>query len=93
MDCTDPPGRGFWDVQFGDIFDQVNAYIVAGSPINVVNPRGTQTRLGADPREQLIESSAEAPKRPAFDHNRSQGVTERARTPKAALIRASLIVG
>jgi D-3-phosphoglycerate dehydrogenase len=26
-----------WDVQFGDIFDQVNAY-AAGAPINVVNP-------------------------------------------------------
>ena len=26
-----------WDVQFSDIFDQVNAY-AAGAPINVVNP-------------------------------------------------------
>jgi len=26
-----------WDVQFGDVFDQVNAY-AAGTPINVVNP-------------------------------------------------------
>jgi D-3-phosphoglycerate dehydrogenase len=26
-----------WDVQFGDIFDQVNAY-AAGAPLNVVNP-------------------------------------------------------
>ena len=26
-----------WDVQFGDIFDQINAY-ASGTPINVVNP-------------------------------------------------------
>jgi D-3-phosphoglycerate dehydrogenase len=26
-----------WDVQFADVFDQINAY-AAGSPINVVNP-------------------------------------------------------
>jgi len=38
--CTPHIGyvtREEWDVQFCDIFDQVNAY-AAGSPINVVNP-------------------------------------------------------
>jgi len=38
--CTPHIGyvtREEWEVQFSDIFDQVNAY-VAGSPINVVNP-------------------------------------------------------
>jgi D-3-phosphoglycerate dehydrogenase len=38
--CTPHIGyvtREEWDVQFGDIFDQVNAY-AAGAPINVVNP-------------------------------------------------------
>jgi D-3-phosphoglycerate dehydrogenase len=38
--CTPHIGyvtREEWDVQFGDIFDQVNAY-AAGAPVNVVNP-------------------------------------------------------
>jgi D-3-phosphoglycerate dehydrogenase / 2-oxoglutarate reductase len=38
--CTPHIGyvtREEWDVQFSDIFDQINAY-EAGSPINVVNP-------------------------------------------------------
>ena len=38
--CTPHIGyvtREEWDVQFSDIFDQINAY-AAGSPINVVNP-------------------------------------------------------
>jgi D-3-phosphoglycerate dehydrogenase len=38
--CTPHIGyvtREEWDVQFSDIFDQVNAY-AAGAPINVVNP-------------------------------------------------------
>jgi D-3-phosphoglycerate dehydrogenase len=38
--CTPHIGyvtREEWDLQFGDIFDQVNAY-AAGTPINVVNP-------------------------------------------------------
>jgi D-3-phosphoglycerate dehydrogenase len=38
--CTPHIGyvsRDEWDVQFADVFDQVNAY-AAGSPINVVNP-------------------------------------------------------
>jgi D-3-phosphoglycerate dehydrogenase len=30
--------REEYEIQFSDIFDQVNAY-VAGSPINVVNPQ------------------------------------------------------
>ena len=68
MDCTDPPGRGFWDVQISDIFDQINAY-AAGSPINVVKP-DVLNALGGDPREQLVEPSVEAPKQPVpFDHN------------------------
>jgi D-3-phosphoglycerate dehydrogenase len=29
--------RDEWEIQFADIFDQINAY-AAGSPINVVNP-------------------------------------------------------
>ena len=38
-DATEPDsaGRACWDVQFSDIFDQVNAY-AGGTPINVVNP-------------------------------------------------------
>jgi D-3-phosphoglycerate dehydrogenase len=38
--CTPHIGyvtREEWDVQFSDIFDQINAF-EAGSPINVVNP-------------------------------------------------------
>lgn len=38
--CTPHIGyvtREEWDIQFSDIFDQINAY-AAGSPINVVNP-------------------------------------------------------
>ncbi len=38
--CTPHLGyvsREEWEVQFADIFDQINAY-AAGSPINVVNP-------------------------------------------------------
>jgi D-3-phosphoglycerate dehydrogenase / 2-oxoglutarate reductase len=38
--CTPHIGyvtREEWDVQFGDVFDQINAY-AAGAPINVVNP-------------------------------------------------------
>jgi D-3-phosphoglycerate dehydrogenase / 2-oxoglutarate reductase len=37
--CTPHIGyasRAEWEVQFADIFDQINAY-AAGSPINVVN--------------------------------------------------------
>jgi D-3-phosphoglycerate dehydrogenase len=29
--------REEWDLQFSDVFEQINAY-AAGSPINVVNP-------------------------------------------------------
>jgi len=39
--CTPHIGyvtRDEYEIQFSDIFDQVNAY-VAGNPINVVNPR------------------------------------------------------
>jgi D-3-phosphoglycerate dehydrogenase len=39
--CTPHIGyvtREEYEIQFSDIFDQVNAY-VAGSPINVVNPQ------------------------------------------------------
>lgn len=32
--------REEWELQFADVFDQINAY-AAGSPINVVNPAGT----------------------------------------------------
>jgi D-3-phosphoglycerate dehydrogenase len=38
--CTPHIGyvsRDEWELQFADIFDQINAY-AAGSPINVVNP-------------------------------------------------------
>jgi D-3-phosphoglycerate dehydrogenase len=38
--CTPHIGyvtREEWELQFGDIFDQINAF-AAGSPINVVNP-------------------------------------------------------
>ena len=38
--CTPHIGyvsREEWEVQFADVFDQINAY-AAGSPINVVNP-------------------------------------------------------
>jgi D-3-phosphoglycerate dehydrogenase len=38
--CTPHIGyvtREEWEVQFSDIFDQVNAY-AGGAPINVVNP-------------------------------------------------------
>ena len=38
--CTPHIGyvtREEWDVQFGDVFDQINAF-EHGSPINVVNP-------------------------------------------------------
>ena len=38
--CTPHIGyvtREEWDVQFSDIFDQINAY-ADGTPINVVNP-------------------------------------------------------
>ena len=38
--CTPHIGyvtREEWDLQFSDIFDQINAY-AAGAPINVVNP-------------------------------------------------------
>ena len=38
--CTPHIGyvtREEWDVQFGDIFDQITAY-ADGTPINVVNP-------------------------------------------------------
>jgi D-3-phosphoglycerate dehydrogenase len=38
--CTPHIGyvtREEWDAQFGDVFDQINAY-AAGTPINVVNP-------------------------------------------------------
>jgi D-3-phosphoglycerate dehydrogenase len=38
--CTPHIGyvtREEWEVQFSDVFDQINAYD-AGSPINVVNP-------------------------------------------------------
>jgi D-3-phosphoglycerate dehydrogenase len=38
--CTPHIGyvsREEWEVQFADIFDQINAYAM-GSPINVVNP-------------------------------------------------------
>lgn len=31
-----------WDLQFADVFDQINAF-AAGEPINVVNPRPTST--------------------------------------------------
>jgi len=39
--CTPHIGyvtRDEYEIQFADIFDQVNAY-VAGNPINVVNPQ------------------------------------------------------
>jgi len=38
--CTPHIGyvtRDEWEVQFSDVFDQINAY-AAGSPRNVVNP-------------------------------------------------------
>jgi D-3-phosphoglycerate dehydrogenase len=38
--CTPHIGyvtRDEWEIQFADVFDQINAY-AAGSPINVVNP-------------------------------------------------------
>jgi D-3-phosphoglycerate dehydrogenase len=38
--CTPHIGyvtREEWDVQFSDVFAQINAY-AAGSPVNVVNP-------------------------------------------------------
>jgi D-3-phosphoglycerate dehydrogenase len=35
-----------WDLQFGDVFDQVNAY-AAGTPINVVNPAVLDRSRGA----------------------------------------------
>jgi D-3-phosphoglycerate dehydrogenase / 2-oxoglutarate reductase len=44
--CTPHIGyvtREEWDVQFSDIFDQINAY-AAGTPINVVNPEVVASR-------------------------------------------------
>jgi D-3-phosphoglycerate dehydrogenase len=37
-----------WDIQFADVFDQINAY-VAGHPINVVNPEVLDRRRAAPP--------------------------------------------
>jgi D-3-phosphoglycerate dehydrogenase len=48
--CTPHIGyvtRDEWEVQFADVFDQINAYD-AGSPINVVNPE-VLPRLGLGP--------------------------------------------
>jgi D-3-phosphoglycerate dehydrogenase len=44
--CTPHIGyvtREEWDMQFSDVFDQINAY-AAGSPINVVNPEALASR-------------------------------------------------
>jgi D-3-phosphoglycerate dehydrogenase len=49
--CTPHIGyvtRDEYEIQFSDIFDQVNAY-AAGSPINVVNPQAFDV-LKADAR-------------------------------------------
>jgi D-3-phosphoglycerate dehydrogenase / 2-oxoglutarate reductase len=35
--------REEWDLQFADVFDQINAYD-AGAPINVVNPASLPSR-------------------------------------------------
>lgn len=52
--CTPHIGyvtRDEWELQFADVFDQINAYD-AGSPTNVVNPevlgRGTESRHGTE---------------------------------------------
>ena len=37
--------RDEWELQFADVFDQINAY-AAGAPINVVNP-GVLGRRGS----------------------------------------------
>jgi D-3-phosphoglycerate dehydrogenase len=37
--------REEWDLQFADVFDQINAY-AAGRPINVVNPEALRRRPG-----------------------------------------------
>jgi len=47
--CTPHIGyvtREEWDVQFSDIFEQINAY-AAGTPINVVNPDALSRSRGA----------------------------------------------
>jgi D-3-phosphoglycerate dehydrogenase len=44
--CTPHIGyvtREEWELQFADIFDQVNAF-AAGAPINIVNPEVAPTR-------------------------------------------------
>jgi D-3-phosphoglycerate dehydrogenase len=46
--CTPHIGyvtREEWELQFADIFDQVNAF-AAGAPINVVNPEVARARHG-----------------------------------------------
>lgn len=50
--CTPHIGyvtREEWELQFGDIFDQVNAFAL-GEPINVVNPEVLGAGLRRDPR-------------------------------------------
>jgi D-3-phosphoglycerate dehydrogenase / 2-oxoglutarate reductase len=49
--CTPHIGyvtRDEWELQFADVFDQVNAY-AAGSPVNVVNPEALPGRMGERP--------------------------------------------
>jgi D-3-phosphoglycerate dehydrogenase / 2-oxoglutarate reductase len=45
--CTPHIGyvtREEWELQFADVFDQINAYDT-GSPINVVNPKAVSKML------------------------------------------------
>ena len=47
--CTPHIGyvtREEWELQFADIFDQINAF-AAGSPINVINPQVLESPPGA----------------------------------------------
>jgi len=46
--CTPHIGyvtREEWELQFADIFDQINAF-AAGSPINVINPQVLESPPG-----------------------------------------------
>jgi D-3-phosphoglycerate dehydrogenase len=47
--CTPHVGyvtREEWEIQFSDIFSQINAY-AAGTPINVVNPEALAANSGS----------------------------------------------
>ncbi len=50
-----------WDVQFSDIFDQINAF-AEGTPINVVNPDAV-TPARSDPKESSCRPKTPQPPR------------------------------